>query len=175
MSDELNNQENAQIHEDELEQSSLPLTEGLRLDAKIEAVIFASQKPLKTLEIFDLVKNPEVIDVEGEEPSPFDDSDALAVSPAPEVTLKDVQECLNQLLEYYRDRAGGFTLRYTKGLGYQFQTVPAGGIGPGAPICPAAPSNQPRGPGDFGNHCVPPDRLPGLKLNTSGVLMRAAS
>lgn len=113
--------------DEELEQDSLPFAEGLRLDAKIEAIIFASPKPVKTMEIFELVKaseSNEAIDGE-DEPSPFDQLEKEFVEPAPAVTLKDVQECLTQLMEYYRDRAGGFTLRYTKGLGYQFQTVPA--------------------------------------------------
>ncbi len=105
------------VSDEELEQISLPLAEGLRLDAKVEAVIFASQKPLKTMEIFELVQ--------GEAGST--------------ATLKDVQECLSQLLEYYRDRAGGFTLRYTRGLGYQFQTVPAA-----APILERQFSQRPR-------------------------------
>jgi segregation and condensation protein B len=105
--------------EDTLEQSSLPLAEGLRLDAKIEAVIFASQKPLKTMEIFELVRTTAPLEGGEDVPEPVD------LESAPEVTLKDVQESLTQLTEYYRDRAGGFTLRYTKGLGYQFQTVPA--------------------------------------------------
>jgi segregation and condensation protein B len=106
-----------EVSDEELEQISLPLDEGLRLDAKVEAVIFASQKPLKTMEIFDLVQ--------GEAGGP--------------TTLKDVQECLSQLLEYYRDRAGGFTLRYTRGIGYQFQTVPAA-----APILERQFSQRPR-------------------------------
>jgi len=93
---------NQEAINDDLEQDVLPFSEGLRLDAKIEAIVFASPKPVKTMEIFELVKDPENT-----------------------VTLKDVQECLSQLMDYYRDRAGGFTLRYTKGLGYQFQTVPA--------------------------------------------------
>jgi segregation and condensation protein B len=120
--------ETAASAEDNLEQSSLPLAEGLRLDAKIEAVIFASQKPVKTMEIFELVKNPVVAPDDGgdgEENSSETESFFAELEKAPEVTLKDVQECLTQLTEYYRDRAGGFTLRYTKGLGYQFQTVPA--------------------------------------------------
>ena len=99
MSEEIMNQE---AINDDLEQDVLPFSEGLRLDAKIEAIVFASPKPVKTMEIFELVKDPENT-----------------------VTLKDVQECLSQLMDYYRDRAGGFTLRYTKGLGYEFQTVPA--------------------------------------------------
>lgn len=106
-----------EVSDEELEQISLPLDEGLRLDAKVEAVIFASQKPLKTMEIFDLVQG---------------EAGGLT-------TLKDVQECLSQLLEYYRDRAGGFTLRYTRGIGYQFQTVPAA-----APILERQFSQRPR-------------------------------
>lgn len=106
-----------EVSDEELEQISLPLAEGLRLDAKVEAVIFASQKPLKTMEIFDLVQG----------------------EAGGTTTLKDVQECLSQLLEYYRDRAGGFTLRYTRGIGYQFQTVPAA-----APILERQFSQRPR-------------------------------
>jgi len=106
-----------EVSDEELEQISLPLAEGLRLDAKVEAVIFASQKPLKTMEIFDLVQG----------------------EAGGTTTLKDVQECLSHLLEYYRDRAGGFTLRYTRGIGYQFQTVPAA-----APILERQFSRRPR-------------------------------
>ena len=106
-----------EVSDEELEQISLPLAEGLRLDAKVEAVIFASQKPLKTMEIFDLVQG----------------------EAGGTTTLKDVQECLSHLLEYYRDRAGGFTLRYTRGIGYQFQTVPAA-----APILERQFSQRPR-------------------------------
>ena len=106
-----------EVSDEELEQISLPLAEGLRLDAKVEAVIFASQKPLKTMEIFDLLQG----------------------EAAGTTTLKDVQECLSHLLEYYRDRAGGFTLRYTRGFGYQFQTVPAA-----APILERQFSQRPR-------------------------------
>ena len=106
-----------EVSDEELEQNSLPLAEGLRLDAKVEAVIFASQKPLKTMEIFDLVQG----------------------EAGGTTTLKDVQECLSHLLEYYRDRAGGFTLRYTRGIGYQFQTVPAA-----APILERQFSQRPR-------------------------------
>ena len=106
-----------EVSDEELEQISLPLAEGLRLDAKVEAVIFASQKPLKTMEIFDLIQG----------------------EAGGTTTLKDVQECLSQLLEYYRDRAGGFTLRYTRGIGYQFQTVPAA-----APLLERQFSQRPR-------------------------------
>lgn len=118
-----------EVTEELLEQVSFPLTEGLRLDAKVEAVIFAAQNPLKTMEIFELVKAPVNPD--------FDEMDGQHQAVA--TTLQDVQECLSQLLEYYRDRAGGFTLRYTKGFGYQFQTVPAA-----APILERQFAQRPR-------------------------------
>ena len=117
VSEEVSHEVFREVSDEELEQISLPLDEGLRLDAKVEAVIFASQKPLKTMEIFDLVQG----------------------EAGGTTTLKDVQECLSQLLEYYRDRAGGFTLRYTRGIGYQFQTVPAA-----APILERQFSQRPR-------------------------------
>jgi segregation and condensation protein B len=40
-------------------------------------------------------------------------------------TLKEVQDACDDLLEFYRDRAGGFHLKYIKRMGYQFQTTPA--------------------------------------------------
>jgi segregation and condensation protein B len=40
-------------------------------------------------------------------------------------TLKEVQDTCDELLEFYRDRAGGFHLKYIKRMGYQFQTTPA--------------------------------------------------
>lgn len=100
----------------------LPLGEGLSLPAKIEAVIFASQRPLKTLEIFDLVKCEGLVE---DEPAVVEAPVAEFESATPQLTIKDIQDGLDELVDYYRDRAGGFTLRYAKGLGYQFQTVPA--------------------------------------------------
>lgn len=102
----------------------LPLGEGLSLQAKIEAVIFASQRPLKTMEIFDLVK-PEAGSSDAEDETDLEAALDHADLVVESLTIKDVQESLNDLVDYYRDRAGGFTLRYAKGLGYQFQTVPA--------------------------------------------------
>jgi segregation and condensation protein B len=81
-------------------ESMFPLAEELRLEAQIEAVVFASPKPMRTTEIFDLLQ-------------------------APGVSLNDIQQALDGLVETYRDRAGGFHLRYIKRMGYQFQTVPA--------------------------------------------------
>jgi segregation and condensation protein B len=78
------------------------LASELRLEAKIEAILFASQKPLKTPEILELLH----------------DSD---------VKEKDVQATLDQLVEFYETRSGGFKLHYLKRLGYQFQTAQEAG------------------------------------------------
>jgi segregation and condensation protein B len=78
------------------------LASELRLEAKIEAILFASQKPLKTPEILDLLN----------------DSD---------LKEKDVQVTLDQLAEFYEARSGGFKLHYLKRLGYQFQTAQEAG------------------------------------------------
>ncbi|MCX6126111.1 MAG: SMC-Scp complex subunit ScpB [Proteobacteria bacterium] len=40
-------------------------------------------------------------------------------------TLKETQDALDELMEFYRDRAGGFHLKYVKRMGYQFQTTSA--------------------------------------------------
>jgi segregation and condensation protein B len=77
---------------------------AMRLEAKIEAIVFASQKPLRPQDILETLGDPTV-------------------------TADDVQITLDQLVEFYEDRAGGFRLHYLKRLGYQFQTAePAGPI-----------------------------------------------
>jgi segregation and condensation protein B len=70
----------------------------MRLEARIEAIIFASQKPLKPAEILEIMG---------------DDS----------VSEADVERSLDELVEFYDTRAGGFRLHYIKRLGYQFQTT----------------------------------------------------
>jgi segregation and condensation protein B len=75
---------------------------GMRLEARIEAIVFASQKPMKPQEILDLLADPLL-------------------------TVGDVQTCLDILTEFYEDRHGGFRLHYLKRLGYQFQTADAAG------------------------------------------------
>lgn len=77
------------------------LTE-MRLEAKIESIVFASQKPLRPQEVVDLLLDPTV-------------------------TVEDVQTTLDQLVEFYEDRAGGFKLQHLKRLGYQFQTSDSAG------------------------------------------------
>lgn len=69
----------------------------MRLEAKVEAVIFASQKPLKSSEILDLLGDPSI-------------------------TEQDIEQTLADLVNFYDERSGGFRLHYLKRLGYQFQT-----------------------------------------------------
>ncbi len=76
------------------------LSEQLTLSGKIEAIIFASPKPMRAVEIHELLME-------------FGH------------TLKEVQDSCDELTEFYRDRAGGLHLKYIKRMGYQFQTTPA--------------------------------------------------
>lgn len=73
---------------------------NMRLEARVESVVFAANKPLKA---------PEVLDLLGD----------------PTLTEEDVQTTLDQLVEHYEERGGGFRLHYLKRLGYQFQTADA--------------------------------------------------
>lgn len=81
-------------------ESIATLSEELTLTGKIESIIFASPKPMRAVEIHDLLTEQGY-------------------------TLKEVQDACDELIEYYRDRAGGFHLKYIKRMGYQFQTTPA--------------------------------------------------
>lgn len=74
----------------------------MRLEARIEAIIFASQKPLKAQEVLDILADPVL-------------------------TVEDVETCLDLIVEFYESRHGGFRLHYLKRLGYQFQTADAAG------------------------------------------------
>jgi segregation and condensation protein B len=76
------------------------LPEELTLAGKIEAIVFASPKPMRAVEIHELLLEQGY-------------------------TLKEVQDTCDELIEFYRDRAGGFHLRYIKRMGYQFQTTTA--------------------------------------------------
>jgi segregation and condensation protein B len=69
----------------------------MRLEARIESVIFASPKPLKVSEIIEIVGDPGV-------------------------TEDDIQRSLDDIVAFYDARNGGFKLHYIKRLGYQFQT-----------------------------------------------------
>jgi len=73
----------------------------LTAEAKIEAIIFASPKPIKQSEIFDLLKD--------------------------ELTLEQIEDSLKNLRNWYDMRPGGIRLIFMKSLGYQFQTVAEAG------------------------------------------------
>jgi segregation and condensation protein B len=99
---EENTEEDASTESDDEEGSttSAVLAEELTLFGKIESIIFASPKPMRAVEIHDLLAEHGY-------------------------TLKEVQDACDELIEFYRDRAGGFHLKYIKRMGYQFQTTTA--------------------------------------------------
>lgn len=77
------------------------LDEELDFIGMIEAILFASPKPLRVGDILEIL---------GDEA----------------VTSKEVSEAISSLAKHYRARKGGFRLENIRG-GYQFQTVPAAG------------------------------------------------
>jgi len=85
-----------------------PVSEGplapaqpLDLAALVEAILFASPKPLKVGDILEILADESV-------------------------TSKDVSEVISSLVRFYRARKGGFKLENVR-HGYQFQTDPAAG------------------------------------------------
>ena len=92
------------VEHSDLDGSTPMFSEGLDLEGQVEAIIFASPKPMKINDIFDVLKKSEV-----------------------EVPMKDLERALKALVRSYQERGGGFALVYLKKLGYQFQTVKAAG------------------------------------------------
>ncbi len=90
------------------------MEEMLSLEAKVEAILFASPKPMKPSEIEELIANENT-------------------------TSKDIIHAIDRLSEFYETRAGGFKLEYLKNLGYQFRSVSAAG-----PIMERMFSTRPR-------------------------------
>ena len=78
-----------------------PQAEELDFTGIIEAILFASPKPLRVGDILEIL---------GDEA----------------VTSKEVSEAIASLLKFYRGRKGGFRLENIRN-GYQFQTVPSAG------------------------------------------------
>lgn len=70
-------------------------------EAKIEAIIFASPKPIKQTEILELLKD--------------------------ELTSEQIEDALKNLRNWYDMRPGGIRLIFMKSLGYQFQTAAEAG------------------------------------------------
>lgn len=85
-----------------VDQNQKRLLQSMRLEARIEAVIFASQKPLKVNELAEILGDDDLTD-------------------------EDIQSTIDQLIQDYENRVGGFTLKYVARMGYQFQTANAAG------------------------------------------------
>lgn len=80
-------------------ENSLPET-TLSIKAMVEAILFASEKPLKESDLLPILQ--------GEDEN---------------ITLKEISNALNLLTEEYQERSGGFSLECLKSLGYQFRTT----------------------------------------------------
>lgn len=70
---------------------------AMTLEARVESILFASQKPMKATEIHEILG---------------DDT----------VAVEHIEQTLANLVEFYENRLGGFRLHYLKRLGFQFQT-----------------------------------------------------
>lgn len=79
----------------EIRQCSLPLK------SQVEAVLFASDRPMKTVDVQEII---------GDQHS-----------------AKHVNECIHEIVAEFEQRESGFKLAYLKSHGYQFQTVPEAG------------------------------------------------
>ncbi len=88
--------------------------EPKRLEAQVEAVVFAAKDPLKISEIQEILAESDLSEA-------------------------DLQKVLDDLVKHYELRHGGFKLVYIKRLGYQFQTAPAA-----APIMERMFASRPR-------------------------------
>ena len=75
---------------------------GLELKAEVEAIIFASQKPMRSVDILDLLADPDG-------------------------AVEAIDSILETLAAEYEERGGGFRLVWLKGMGYQFQSVAEAG------------------------------------------------
>lgn len=82
----------------------LDFTEKLTLEGQIEAILFASPKPLKAHDLYELLQD---------EPE------------HEELQSKDVDQVLQSLVRSYEEHGGGFRLESIRGAGYQFRTAPA--------------------------------------------------
>lgn len=92
---------NEQVDDVNLSSGSSHQLDSLDLSATVEAILFASSKPLKV---------GDILEVLGDET----------------VTTKEVSEVISSLVRFYKSRKGGFRLENIRG-GYQFQTVPEAG------------------------------------------------
>lgn len=82
------------------DKNQIPLIadERLDLEAQVEAILFATPKPIQPGEIMEILQD------EG-------------------YTAKQVTDAIESLKTYYASRQGGITVNYVRGAGYQIQTV----------------------------------------------------
>jgi segregation and condensation protein B len=78
----------------------LALREELSLESQVEAIVFASPKPIKAIEIHEILNQLNA-----------------------EISLPQVEAALKLLIKMYSERAGGFKLENIRSEGYQFRTV----------------------------------------------------
>lgn len=75
------------------------MQELISTKAAVEAIVFASAKPIKAFEVLEILQDERI-------------------------TTRDIIKILDELVEFYALHAGGFRLENLKGMGYQFRTVP---------------------------------------------------
>lgn len=90
------------------------MKEQMSLEAQVEAIIFAAPKSMKTSEITEIIAEEDL-------------------------TVKDVQNVIDNLIQYYDEKAGGFRLELIRGGGYQFRTLAVA-----APLMEKIFSSRPR-------------------------------
>lgn len=78
--------------------------EELSLEGQVEAIVFASPKPIKPIDILDIING-------------------CLKEYDPRVTLAEIEECLSSLHSMYSERGGGFRLENLRKVGFQFRTV----------------------------------------------------
>ena len=76
--------------------------ESLDLVGSIEAILFASPKPMRSGDVYEVLKKADV-----------------------DCGPEQVEQALKSLQKAYREKGGGFSLVYLKRIGYQFQTAKA--------------------------------------------------
>ena len=81
-------------------EEKLILHSALPLESKVEAIIFAAERPIRASEILEIL---------------------LADDQRP--TLGEVEAALRYLVKMYHERNGGFSLEHIKNEGFRFQTV----------------------------------------------------
>jgi segregation and condensation protein B len=89
--------------DDNIEQRPAPagtlgLDERLSLSAQVEAILFATPKPMQPGEIMEVLQDEDY-------------------------SAKQVTDAIEHLKTYYAERNGGIILNYLRGSGYQMQTV----------------------------------------------------